>query len=95
LEAGTYIPDNVVLNNNNAHCYEGNYMYKKKVMPLRYLVAQSENYSSSFTRDTLINESGSCLFAADYDWCIDGLMKPVVMERLKLSDGRYIFKQLE
>jgi hypothetical protein len=82
-------------------------MYKKKVMPLRYLVAQSENYSSSssenysssFIRDTLINESGSCLFAADYDWCIDGLMKPVVMERLKIKDEsgneRYIFKQLE
>ena len=115
FECDTYIPDNVVLNNNNAHCYEGNYMYKKKVMPLRYLVAQSENYSSSssenysssssenysssFIRDTLINESGSCLFAADYDWCIDGLMKPVVMERLKIKDEsgneRYIFKKLE
>jgi hypothetical protein len=56
LEAGTYIPDNVVLNNNNVHYYEGNYMYKKKVMPLRYLVAQTQDYTSSFRRDTLINE---------------------------------------
>ena len=84
-------------------------MYKKKVMPLRYMYAKQENDVSSsssssssseysFVADAFIKD-GTCLFKADYDWFVDGLMKPVAMERMKVkrSDGtyRYIFKQLE
>jgi len=44
-------------------------------------------------------KNGSCEFNADYDWYVDGLMKPVLMERMIVynEDGtsNKIFKALE
>lgn len=73
--------------------YEGNYMYRRRIFPLRCLVA-----STSAGYDALIGSNGSCEFTASENWYADGLLKPVVMERLLVDAGRrgerYVFKPL-
>lgn len=90
--------DNTKIDNTKVHYYEGNYIYKKKVLPLRVLVAQSQECVSEFIADSVITD-GSCIFNADYDWFVDGLMKPIVMQRITIyeEDGseHKIFKPLQ
>ena len=73
--------------------YEGNYTYRKRIFPLRSKIADvSDDY------DAQIDENWSCEFVASENWYADGLMKPVIMERLLVDAGqrgeRYIFKPL-
>lgn len=67
------------------HYYEGNYLFKRKILPLRCKVGS-------------VNDEGSCLLNAENKWCVDGLLKPVAMELITVSDAsgaqRKIFKKL-
>ena len=93
---GRYVPSG----NEKMKYYEGNYLYKKKILPLRYKVAQENEFSSSSEFDSdvqIIN--GSCEFDIDKNWYLDGLLKPIVFQRILVDIGnpheRKIFKQLQ
>lgn len=80
---------------------QGNYCYKRKVMPLRYKIAQAEDVVSNFTEKDAQIDGNSFTFSCNKNWIFDGLMRPVLMQRIKIiinqetGEYKYIFKQLQ
>ena len=91
--SGPSLPADRTLDNSKMNYYEGNYLYRRRVFPLRCLVGAA----ASEPHDAVL-EDGTCEFTASHDWYADGMMKPVAMELLQVdpngSDARYIFKPL-
>ena len=83
------IPDGALMDHTRIQYYEGNYDYKRRVFPLRYLSAVPVQDGSGQV---------SCVFNSTRDWYADGLMRPVLMRRILVDAGtsseRYIFKEL-
>lgn len=89
--------------------YQGNYIYKRKTLPLRMIVAKrnvtdtsNQVYDNDYVFDStavVIDQNGTFQINADEDWYFDGLMKPIIMQKIIVgeqseSSKRKIFKQL-
>lgn len=77
--------------------YEGNYLYKRKIYPLRVKVIQDSGVSNEFIGDVAMNGMRAEV-PCELSWFMDDVMKPVVFERITVDEGtpdaRKIFKQL-
>ena len=77
--------------------YEGNYLYRRKIYPLRVKVIQASGVSSEFSSDAIMNGMRAEV-PCELSWFMDDVMKPVVFERITVDEGtpdaRKIFKQL-
>ena len=77
--------------------YEGNYLYRRKIYPLRVKVIQDSGVSSEFIGDVTMNGMRAEV-PCELSWFMDDVMKPVVFERITVDEGtpdeRKIFKQL-
>ena len=77
--------------------YEGNYLYRRKIYPLRVKVIQASGVSSEFIGDVDMNGMRAEV-PCELSWFMDDVMKPIVFERITVDDGtpdkRKIFKQL-
>lgn len=75
--------------------YEGNYSYKRAILPLRFLVGKSSDSSdTTYAADAEIittTDSSYCEFTAHRNWYIDGDFKPIVMELRTDTDGSKYF----
>ena len=82
-----------MLNTSVMNFYEGNYLYKRKIYPFRVKVLQDENIElSDFVADETL-DNGTAIVESELSWFMDGIMKPVVFERITVN-GNKIFKQL-
>ena len=77
--------------------YEGNYLYRRKIYPLRVKVIQASGVSSEFIGDVDMNGMRAEV-PCELSWFMDDVMKPIVFERITVDEGtpdkRKIFKQL-
>ena len=77
--------------------YEGNYLYRRKIYPLRVKVIQASGVVSEFIRDAAMDGMRAEV-PCELSWFMDDVMKPVVFERITVDEGtpdeRKIFKQL-
>lgn len=77
--------------------YEGNYLYRRKIYPLRVKVIKDAGVSSKFLGDAVLNGMRADV-PCELSWFMDDIMKPVVFERITVDEGtpdeRRIFKQL-
>lgn len=78
--------------------YEGNYLYRRKIYPLRVKVIHKDNtVVSEFSRDVVM-DGMKAEVPCELSWFMDDVMKPVVFERITVDEGtpdeRKIFKQL-
>lgn len=77
--------------------YEGNYLYRRKIYPLRVKVIRASEVSSEFVGDVAMNGMRADV-PCELSWFMDDVMKPVVFERITVDEGtpdaRRIFKQL-
>jgi len=75
--------------------YEGNYLFRRGIYPLRFkVIHQGNSVVSDFAKDCDMDENGRATVPCELSWFMDDIMKPVVFERITLPDGRRIFKQL-
>lgn len=85
------------VNSNEQSFYEGNYLYKRKIYPLRVKVIQASGVNSEFIGDAVMNGMRAEVHC-ELSWFMDDVMKPVVFERITVDEGtpdaRKIFKQL-
>ena len=77
--------------------YEGNYLYRRKIYPLRVKVIQASGVSSEFSSNVdMVGMRAEV--PCELSWFMDDVMKPVVFERITVDEGtpdaRKIFKQL-
>lgn len=79
--------------------YEGNYLYRRKIYPLRVKVIhkQGSTATSEFSSDVDM-DGMKAEVQCELSWFMDDVMKPVVFERITVDEGtpdeRKIFKQL-
>ena len=77
--------------------YEGNYLYRRKIYPLRVKVIQNTGVTSEFSSDVYMIGMKAEV-PCELSWFMDDVMKPVVFERITVDEGtpdeRKIFKQL-
>jgi hypothetical protein len=77
--------------------YEGNYLYRRKIYPLRVKVIQDAGVASEFIGDAAMDGMRAEV-PCELSWFMDDVMKPVVFERITVDEGtpdeRKIFKQL-
>ena len=92
VETGTGVVDS-----GKQSFYEGNYLYRRKIYPLRVKVIQDAGVSSEFVGDVAMNGMRADV-PCELSWFMDDIMKPVVFERMTVDAGtpdeRRIFKQL-
>ena len=85
------------VNSNEQSFYEGNYLYRRKIYPLRVKVIQASGVSSEFIGDAVMDGMRAEV-PCELSWFMDDVMKPVVFERITVDEGtpdaRKIFKQL-
>ena len=81
-----------MLNASVMNFYEGNYLYKRKIYPFRVKVLQEEGITSDFVANAML-DNGTAMVESELSWFMDGIMKPVVFERITVGE-RKIFKQL-
>ena len=74
-----------VVDNEKISHYEGNYVHKRRILPLRALVGQKSGISSSFSAD-VVYDGGTVNFEAGSDWYFDGAMKPAICEKIRVYD---------
>lgn len=124
----TTLQDDEKLSDLHMKYYEGNYLYRKNILPLRYMVAQESlssssefipaissefipstyeyyeqnNINSSSSSEIIENyilKNGECFFYANKGWYTDGILEPIVFQRITVDVGtpheRKIFKKLE
>lgn len=72
--------------------YEGNYLFRRKIYPLRFKVIQQNDAVSDFIADAELS-NGRAIVPCELSWFMDDIMKPVVFEQIALN-GKKIFKQL-
>ena len=76
--------------------YEGNYLFRRKIYPLRFKVIQQNGAVSNFIADAVL-DNGRAVVPCELSWFMDDIMKPVVFEQITVGTGqdeRTIFKQL-
>lgn len=88
------------LDNSKQHFYEGNYLFRKRIYPLRTIVIGNDDDASS-SGDFVFDHRMSNMkvsIPCESSWFMDDVMKPVVFERILIdqgtSDERKIYKQL-
>lgn len=91
------------IDNTKMNFYEGNYLFRRRLYPLRAKVIHEGVYddsvlventgiSSEFAYDALMY-NGRAVVHSELSWFMDDIMKPVVFERISV-DGRKVFRQL-
>ena len=86
------------VDSNEQSFYEGNYLYKRKIYPLRVkVIHKDDTVISEFSSDAIMNGMKAEV-PCELSWFMDDVMKPVVFERITVDEGtpdaRKIFKQL-
>ena len=92
-EGSVHLLEGKMLDASVMNFYEGNYLYKRKIYPFRVKVLQKEGITpSDFVADATL-DNGTAIVESELSWFMDGIMKPVVFERITVGE-RKIFKQL-
>lgn len=87
------------VNSNEQSFYEGNYLYRRKIYPLRVKVIHKQDtiVDSEFIGNAVMDGMRAEV-PCELSWFMDDVMKPVVFERITVDEGtpdeRKIFKQL-